>query len=522
MVIEELFNDPVTNLALDTLKKEKQALVFCNTRRGAASQAERVARKVKNVDLEDLSEKILKAVNSPTKQCKRLATCIKRGIAFHHAGLNGKQRHIIEDAFREGSITIICATPTLAMGMDLPAYRSIVRDLKRFSSGTTWGMANIPVLEFEQMAGRAGRPGKDDVGQAICIAKSEEHKEEIIETYFHGQPEEIYSKLAVEPVLRTYVLSLIAADVVKDKESLYGFFDETFYAYQYSDREKLHAILDKMVKLLTDWEFLISSETDDFVSADTVADGKLEATQLGERVAQLYLDPYTAYHILTSLRKSAKRKTTPKPFSLLHLICTTLEIRPLTRLRQAEYDVVDQELIKHESELFVKPPGMYSHEYDEFLQTIKTAMVLEAWIEEEGEDMLLEKYNVTPGELQAKRSIADWLLYSIIELVKIEAKHGLISHLERLRVRIEHGAKEEVIPLLRLKGIGRVRARNLFKHRIRTLGDLKKAEFSSLRKLLGQKIAIRVKEQVGQKVSPEDLKVKPRKRKGQINLADFS
>ena len=521
------YADSCLNIALDTLEKNRQALVFCNTKRGAESQAEKIAQKVKNPkdveELERIAQGILDAVQTPTKQCLRLAACVRKGIAFHHSGLNSKQRELVETRFRDGTIKIISATPTLAMGMDLPAYRSIIRDLKRYSSGTSWGMTDIPVLEYEQMAGRAGRPGKESIGEAICIAESESEKERIVERYILGDPEDIYSKLAVEPVLRTYVLSLVASGYVHDVKSLYTFFDETFYAWQYEDTDKLHAILDKMIRLLVEWKFVEApgAVTDDFAVASEISEGTLKATQLGERVAQLYLDPYTANHLLTSVEDGVKRNLTFKEFPLLHLLTTTLEMRPLLNVRQGDIEAMDQKLLEEEDHLFVKSPSIYSHEYEEFLQTVKTASFLQAWVNETTEDVLFNEYNVTPGELQGKREICDWLLYSLVELAKIKKWHSLIVEFEKMRMRLEYGAREEVLPLLRLKGIGRVRARKLFHNNIRTIEAIKQAELSTLKALIGEAITISIKEQVGQTVRPEELSVKPNKRKGQINLGDF-
>ncbi|MBR9703119.1 ski2-like helicase, partial [Candidatus Woesearchaeota archaeon] len=275
--------DQLMNLCLDTIDKTKQALVFCNTKRGAESQAERVSKKVtlngeKAERCAVLAEQILGALESPTKQCKRLALCVKNGLAFHHAGLNAKQREIIETAFRKSEIFIICCTPTLAMGLDLPAFRSIIRDVKRFTLGKTWGMAHIPVLEYHQMAGRAGRPGMEDFGEAIIVAGSAGEAEDALERYIRGEPEQIISKLAVEPVLRTYLLSLISTGFIKDRKTMYAFFDKTFYAQQYADVSKLHIILDKMLMLLDEWEFIKViggdggsggiAEVDEFASAD--------------------------------------------------------------------------------------------------------------------------------------------------------------------------------------------------------------------------------------------------------------
>ena len=125
-----------------------------------------------------MADKVEHVLSKATRQCSRLAKCVKKGIAFHHAGLTNEQKNLIEDGFREGKIKIICCTPTLAAGVDLPAYRVIVKDLKRFGFR---GMVWIPVLEYLQMAGRAGRPKYDKKGEAIVIAKTEVGKEKIKE-----------------------------------------------------------------------------------------------------------------------------------------------------------------------------------------------------------------------------------------------------------------------------------------------------------------------------------------------------
>lgn len=537
--LPQSYPDAALAIAMDTIVRDKQALVFCNTKKGAESQAEKIAQKVKiksttpagttrEAVLAEIAQSILDAVNSPTKQCTRLAACVRKGVAFHHSGLASKQREIIETRFRDGTISVICATPTLAMGMDLPAFRSIIRDLKRFNKGTSWGMSEIPVLEYEQMAGRAGRPGKETAGEAICIAETESERDRIVERYLLGDPEEIHSKLAVEPVLRTYVLSLIASGYVHDTEELYAFFDGTFYAWQYGDTDRLHEILDRMVRLLADWGFIEAPAGGydrgvggGFVVASDIAASVLRSTLVGQRVAQLYIDPYTAHHLLVSIEHALAGGLQVDGFALLHLLSTTLEMRPLPSVKQSELDDIDRLVVEREDVLIVKSPSIYSHEYEEYLQSIKVAAFLEGWIEELGEDVLLESFGVTPGDLQAKRTTADWLLYSLVELSKLEGWHTLIAGLERMRVRLEYGAKEELLALLRLKGIGRVRARKLVHNGVRSLDDVRRMDATQLKMLLGEKMAIDLKSQVGQEIAPSKVVVAPNKRKGQVNLGDF-
>ncbi len=518
-------SDATLNICLDTLGRGKQALVFCNTKRGAESQAERIARAVKteSPELLNVAEQALKALSSPTKQCRRLALCLKKGIAFHHAGLHSKQRELIETKFREGVIKIICSTPTLAMGLDLPAFRVVIRDLKRFSGSGSWGMADIPVLEYHQMAGRAGRPGMEEYGEAIILAETPDQKEARTERYILGEPEEIFSKLAVEPVLRTYVLSLIASEFVTTRQGLYAFFDRTFYAQQYGDTRKLRSILDAMIGKLEEWEFLTDAESDsygDFVPANAVRDGKLAATLLGKRVAELYLDPYTAHFLHTCLRRATTQGI--RDFAVLHMLSSCLELRPLLRPRVREVEELVEKAAPHLDALLAPEPVQYSPEYEEFLKTLKTALFFQDWVEETQEDALLETYGIAPGEVHAKLARADWLVYAAEELARILQYPQFRASLARIRLRLKHGAKEELLPLLRLRTIGRVRARKLFNARIKGIEDVKKADLSTLAALLGPATALAVKKQVGQDLRPEKVQVRKGKRKGQKSMADYA
>lgn len=503
------------DIVLDTLDKKKQALVFCNTKRGAEKSAEDLSKKIKKTtpELHQLSERILKALSSPTKQCRRLAMCIEKGMAFHHAGLHPRQREIIEDAFRDNHVKIICCTPTLAAGVDLPAFRTILKDVKRYGRR---GLQYIPVLEYLQMAGRSGRPKYDRWGEAILIANNESDAEELTERYVNGEPEPILSKLAVEPVLRTYLLSLIASKMARTRADVISFFEKTFWAHQYDDFFKLEQKIDSMLDILDDWEMIIKDSGGDFVSADEIHDGRLRATTIGRRVAELYLDPLTAHDLMQRLKRASSVMV--RELSWLQMVTHTLEMEPLLRMRVKDQEMVDEALVEYDGSFLDLEPSMYDYEYQEYLNSVKTALFILDWIEEKGEEYLLEQYAIRPGEIKVKLDLADWLLYASQELARIMGFQPLIKEIQRIRLRIKHGAKEELLPLLKLKGIGRVRARKMFNNKVRTIADVKHAELGKLMALIGRAAAISVKEQVGEKVP---TKIKENKRKGQINLNDY-
>ncbi len=495
--VKQHIGEPLIDLVLDTIERDKQALVFMMSKRSAEKAAEDIAKKIKNRNPEHelLSQKILRALSRPTKQCERLAKCAKRGIVFHHAGLAQKQRDLIEDEFRKGTIRIIACTPTLAYGVNLPSYRTIMKSMRRYEGrrGLRW----IPVLEYLQYAGRSGRPDfNDEHGEAILIAATPDERNELLERYVQGEPEEIYSKLAVEPVLRVHLLSLIATNIVRSRRGILDFFSRTFWAHQYSDMEKLAAIIDKMLKLLQGWEFITATGlSDDFISADEIEDVKVKATRLGLRVAQLYLDPLTAHQLITGLRRAMKQPT--EPFSFLHLVSSTLEMRPKLNVRTKEYELIQDVLLEKHELLLTDEPTLYNSQYEDFLSSVKTATVLHEWIEERDEHFLFDTYRIRPGELKMKLNSADWLVYSLVELGKVLLLKKLISQLQKLRVRLKYGVKEELLPVLQLKGIGRVRSRQLHLAGFKTLADMKRAKPGALEAVIGNKLAASVREQLG-------------------------
>jgi helicase len=491
----------------DTLEMGKQALVFLSTRRSAESTAEKLGKFVSKsaahdtAALEKLAGRIERTLERPTRQCSRLAGCVRNGTAFHHAGLTSKQRKLIETAFREGTVKVITATPTLAAGINMPAFRTVVNDLKRFSSFR--GMSWLPILEVEQMMGRAGRPKYDTEGQAILMPKNKGEAHYAWDNYINGEPENIHSKLGVEPVLRVHVLSLIASDVTRTKEELFEFFSKTFYAFQYKDMSQLKGKLEKVIEMLRSFGFIAAgpggqaAEGGFRTGSQVMEEGKeaLSATRLGRRVSELYIDPLTAHGLIQSLKKVHEKGT--DDFGLLHIIANTIEMKPLLNIRKGDFEGLNDLLAKEEPMLVEKPPQQWDPDYDEYLKSIKTARMLLSWAEESSEEEILNELSVTPGELRARLERADWLLYSSQELGLLSRFMEILNDIRKMRIRMKYGVREELLALVRLKGIGRVKARALHSSGIKGVSDLKKAPLQSLERIIGKKTAASIKEQVG-------------------------
>ncbi|MDY6778816.1 MAG: DEAD/DEAH box helicase, partial [Candidatus Nanohaloarchaea archaeon] len=481
---------PTLNILDDTFSQGHQAIMFVRSRKSAESEAEKAGDvtseyldREERQELEELADDIRNVLGSPTEQCKRLSRCVKQGTAFHHAGLLSQQRSMIEDAFRDDLIKTIAATPTLAAGVSLPAYRIIIRDVKRYTNS---GLNFIPVLEYRQMAGRAGRPEHHDRGEAIAVAKNEGMKEEIRDRYILGEQEKIYSKLAVEPVLRMHALSLVATRFVTDMDGLEDFFSKTFYAHQYGDMADIRDKLQDVIENLVDYGFIDEQEHE------------LRPTRIGKRVAELYIDPYSAHHMLETLQQTVDTDRERTSLALLLMICQTVEMRPLLRVRKDESIDLEDILQQVRDTLLADIPEPWGHEYDSFLESFKTALMLEGWISEKDEDEMMDEFNVTPGGIRAKVENADWLLYACEEMAGMKDWKDVKQDVKKLRTRIKHGIKEELVRLVKFKGIGRVRARELHDSGIETASDIRETDFTKLKKLIGKKTAKKLKEQVGQ------------------------
>ncbi len=495
--------NPVVDLVLDCLEGGGQALVFSSTRRSAVSQAKRLAKHVCRVlsepekrRLAQVSAGILTAEKNVVTEL--LAELVSRGVAFHHAGLSYRIRRTIEDAFRENAIKAIVATPTLAAGVNLPARRVIVSDYRRYN--VELGVyEKISVMEYKQMAGRAGRPQYDKVGEAILIARTLDERDMLIEEYVHAEPERIYSKLASEPALRAHVLATVASGYASSERELLRVFKRTLYAKQYG-ASTLAFSLGRVLRFL---------QRAGFIRAE---DGRIEATELGARTSQLYLDPYSAITIVEGLR----RRSEAEEIAYLHLIASTPDM-PKLYLRRREREDYESLLEHLEGKLLLGPPED-PVEFEFFLSSLKTACLLLDWIEERDEDYIIKRYDVGTGDIYSLTQTAEWLCYAARELAKVE---GLLSHvgkLSLLRERVKHGVREELLELVQIKGVGRVRARILYNHGYRSLADLVKASEKELARLplIGPTIARRIKAALeGKGLGEEDERARA------VTLEDF-
>ncbi|MEM2848942.1 MAG: DEAD/DEAH box helicase [Candidatus Bathyarchaeia archaeon] len=498
MEIEEHGN-PIESITHDTIRNGGQILIFTDTRRNAVTLAKRLTKTVK-LFLNKQAERSLKRIangilsdEALTSLDESLVSFIENGVAFHHAGLKHDRRTVIEDAFRKGYIKALTATPTLAAGVNLPARRVTLISYERYEPG--YGRSPISVMEYKQMIGRAGRPNYDPIGESILVARNYEEADFIMEHYIYARPERIWSNLGAETYLRSHVLSVIATDMAQDKRKVLEFFSKTLYVHQMG--------VEPIVKPIG--EILRDLEENGFIK--TIRE-KIEVTSLGRRVSELYIDPLSAAIMVDGFENRKPDEMTD--FALLQLIAHTPDAKPKLYPRRGEAERLTTALELHKDELLIDLVDAYldAIEFEALLGEVKMALVLYDWMNEQPENAILEKYDVEPGDLYRIISSAEWLLYAAQELSKLMTLENLSSKIRVLRERVKFGVKEELLPLIFLEGVGRVRARALYNAGYRAIEDLKRASIEELMRIptIGGKISRKIKEQVGGLVSEKSLK----------------
>src|SRR5438046_8539835 len=186
----------------------------------------------------------------------------------------------------------------------------------------------------------------------------------------------------------------------------------------------------------------------------------------------------------------ALREPRDDPIFHLWTICTTPDM-PKLYLRRGDYAWVEQKIDEAD---FTFPVD----DYGCFLEELKTATLLDDWIAERTEEEVTKKFGIGPGDIRRMTDQGEWLLYSMAELGRIFNKKK-VRALTRLTTRVQYGVKEELLELISLKGVGRVRGSALSQRGLRTLRDLQKANPNDLSRIptIGPSLAVQIKEKVG-------------------------
>jgi helicase len=512
------------DVAVECIEDGGQVMIFGETRKRAISLAQKAASPIFN-KLDKLERKSAADVaiqisekGEDTEITRVLSELVSKGVGFHHAGLGAVTRNIIETSFKRGVIKLLTATPTLAAGVNLPARRVILASVFRYDAEYGGNMP-ISVLEYKQICGRAGRPRYDTIGEAIIISDARANAEEIYDHYVLGTPEPICSQLTNDRSLRIHLLSTICTLPGIKKSEIYDLFGSTLVA-QIEGKASITSGLDSAISYLES-ESCIKSKNSRYIS-----------TEFGKQISLLYIDPLTGVQFRNAIESvENKFRGDKKPIGnfsnyndrgrevlfhafhetgnlgdinnnknnhnhtlgFLHLISESPDFYPKFALRKKDLEEFCIEIEENRSE-FILPVNEF--------ECSRSLWALYKWINESTDKILSDKLGVEPGDMHRIVENADWLAYSLYEVAKIMRRRDLLVEIQRLRLRIKYGVKEELLNLVGLKGIGRVRARSLYDTGFTDLAKIANASEARLSSVsnIGLTTAKNIKEQLQKRI----------------------
>lgn len=175
-------------VAFELGNKEGGNLIYAN----APAEAEKCAKILWDLrgDEADTTDKeihdLIKLIKKVINKDYVLAEILTRGIAFHYGNLPLIIKNEIERLFKNGKIKYLVCTSTLIEGMNLPAKSIFIRGPKK-GIGTP-----MNEIDFWNLAGRAGRQGKEFQGNVICVDVTDSK-------LWNGEPPSIKKKYVIEP-----------------------------------------------------------------------------------------------------------------------------------------------------------------------------------------------------------------------------------------------------------------------------------------------------------------------------------
>lgn len=475
-------NDVIVKIVEKAIEDNSQALSFVSTRRFTESLATYVAKKIDKKTTKEQKQKFKQVADKllevpkkkgslPTTTCLKLAEAAEKGVVFHHAGLFNEQKEIIEDEFRNGNILMITATPSLMYGVNLPSKYVVIRDHTRWTSN---GPASIPVFDYEQMSGRAGRPQYDDVGHSYLVAKTMDEAFDLEARYVNGEIELTNSKLIDnKDAIYKQIIAQIASSLSKNLDDLNDFFGKTLYGFQMKNNPSMSMFAQDSLnwELESALEFLLQNGI-----IRATPEG-LKTTDFGNLIAK------SNYAVETAVKIKEYVSTMEKlnPAEMIYALAETPDLPLISFKGRKSKDPVRDKL--SECGLFAVDIG----------NPEATAVSLIEWIDERNEYEIENAYNVYSASTRRSAYEASRLVKFAKNTLEVLGNYSNLKDMDYLSARLYYGVKEDIIPLVvGVKRLGRKRARLLMK----TFGDnLSEASEKDLQKVegIGPKLAGKVK-----------------------------
>ncbi|XP_023568812.1 helicase POLQ-like isoform X8 [Octodon degus] len=462
-------------------------LVFCPSKKNCENVAEMLC---KFLDKEYLKHRekekceLMKNLRSSSSGhlCPILRRTVPFGVAYHHGGLTGEERKLLEEAYSAGVLCLLTCTSTLAAGVNLPARRVILRApyvAKEF----------LKRNQYKQMIGRAGRAGIDTTGESILILQ-EKDKQKVLELITRP-PENCYSHLVQQFTkgIQALFLSLIGLKIATNLGDIYNFMNGTFFGVQQKillKEKSLWEMTVESLRYLTEKGLLQKKPVSE---SGEELQCHFHITKLGRASFKGAIDLAYCDTLYRDLKKGLEGLVLE---NLLHLIYLTtpydlvsqcdpdwmIYFRQISQLTPAEQNVATL-LGVSESYIAKKASGQTTRKKVDknIVNRLYLSFVLYALLKETNVWSVSEKFNLPRGSVQnlltGAASFSSCVLHFCEELEEFWVYRALLVELTK---KLTYCVKAELIPLMEVSGVLEGRAKQLFSAGYRSLMHLASAD----------------------------------------------
>ncbi|CAL1683577.1 unnamed protein product [Lasius platythorax] len=503
--------DRIGGLVMEVVPNDS-CLIFCSSRKNCENVALLLVKVLpKNLVNYKVEKKrtLLNALKAEEDLCPILRKTVKYGVAYHHSGLTSEERRLLEDAFREGTLCVICCTSTLAAGVNLPARRVILRC-------PYIGNQFLNLSRYKQMIGRAGRAGMGVLGESILICKRSEINK--VKDLLTSQMDDSLSSLHIENNrgINNLILSAIQLNMATTRSELHKLTAASLLNIQQNRiGVNMKAITDETITALLKCSVIkvkskgrntgnpnitvvIPSQEPMHMEKSPVKKGKnmiaftseteFQLCDLGQAAMKGPIDLQTAYTLYEDLKTAQKHLILIDNLHLLYLVTPYDSISQITPIGSIYYNVV-MDLSESQMQVArllgiteatanklrdgIMPKSVEKRVVHRFYVTL---IVYELW-NHHSVYSLAEKYQVNRGVIQNLLNAVSIFASSVVrfcqELPEFWAFTEMLSTFSK---KLSYCCPSELETLMELPSVKIGRARQLYKAGYRTLQSIAKAD----------------------------------------------
>uniref|UniRef100_F6PXA9 Helicase POLQ-like n=1 Tax=Ciona intestinalis TaxID=7719 RepID=F6PXA9_CIOIN len=475
--------DHIVSLVLEVIPQHS-CLIFCPTKKNCENVAKMICKLLPRNFLEQkVKQKIsmLEGLCNEGEICQVLRGAIPYGVAYHHSGLTTDERRIIEDGYRNGVLSVITCTSTLAAGVNLPARRVIIRS-------PHIGRSFMSRSQYKQMIGRAGRAGIDTKGESFLIVSKPQDQVKVVDL-IGGPVETCISSLMYDSGkgFRTLLLNLIGLKIITKTSDVLNFFSKTFFSTQIS------TIQEKKPHLLE-----TASTTEHLLSVNMIRmdestnDGSFQVTKLGNATFKSSIDYDISNQLYDDLKNGLQGLVLENYLHLLYLVTPydtmvspdwMVYLNEINRLEPGELAAATVIGIE-ECYITMRASGRNPRKkkanqpkIDRFYVTLMLNLLFKGKSVWEVSTRFDQPRGFLQNLLSNAAAFASHILLFTKELDELWAYQSLI---EKLIQVLQYCTVAELVPLMEIPGVRMTRAKQLLSSGFKTLAHIATAQPGAL------------------------------------------